>query len=58
MVRKMCNYDYLYDYCDECRIYGDDCYVDENWEWIDACKNCSMNTENIKNKRSEKNEKT
>ena len=29
----MCNYDYmddLYDHCDECRIYGDDYYVDEN----------------------------
>lgn len=42
----MCNYDYLndlYDHCDECRIYGDDYYVDENGEWIDACENCSMN---------------
>lgn len=28
----MCNYnkfDDWYDYCDECRIYGDDYYVDE-----------------------------
>lgn len=37
----MCNYDYLndlYDHCDECRIYGDDYYVDENGEWIEHVK--------------------
>lgn len=50
----MCNYDYF----EECRIYGDDCYVDENGEWIDACENCFMNTEKIKNKGSKKNEET
>lgn len=57
----MCNYnkfDDWYDYCDECRIYGDDYYVDENGEWIDACENCSMNTENIQNKGSNNNEET
>lgn len=57
----MCNYnkfDDWYDYCDECRIYGDDFYVDENEEWIDTCENCFMNTENTKNKESEKNEET
>lgn len=28
-------------------MYGDDYYVDENGEWIDACENCSMNPSNF-----------
>lgn len=33
-----------YDYCDECRIYGDDYYYDaETGEDVSACEECIYN---------------
>ena len=38
------NYDY--DYCDECRLYGDDYFFDEDGELESYCPKCTMNPSN------------
>ena len=46
---KMCGQDYLddlYDYCDECRIYGDDYSFDEDGNMICMCDTCINNLSN------------
>ena len=35
-------YDAL-DYCEECDIYGDNYYIDENGEHVCRCPECNMN---------------
>lgn len=35
--------DYESDYCYECSGYGDDYYIDENGELVDACSDCPFN---------------
>ncbi len=32
-----------YEYCYECKGYGDDYYLDENDEWISSCPGCPYN---------------
>ena len=34
------------DYCDECRIYGDDYSFDEDGEMVDNCVDCPFNSVN------------
>ena len=34
------------DYCYECTGYGDDYVLDENGEWVSACKDCPFNDSN------------
>lgn len=37
-------YDYCeYDYCDECRIYGDDYSFDEDGDMVCNCDHCLSN---------------
>ena len=31
------------DYCYECTGYGDDYYINEDGEWVDACAECPFN---------------
>lgn len=31
------------DYCEECRIYGDDYYIDDDGEHVCRCPKCNMN---------------
>ena len=38
--------DYESDHCYECSGYGDDYYVDENGELVDACFDCPFNPNN------------
>lgn len=35
-------YDAL-DYCEECDIYGDNYYIDEDGEHVSRCPECNMN---------------
>lgn len=44
----MDNYDEWddYDYCDECRGYGDDYSFDEDGEMVDNCVDCPFNSAN------------
>lgn len=35
-----------WDYCYECRGYGDDYYVDEDGEFVCRCPECPMNPSN------------
>lgn len=33
----------MLDYCEECGIYGDDCYFDEEGDLVLRCPECNMN---------------
>lgn len=37
---------YEYDYCDECRLYGDDEYIDTDGELVSRCSECYENPYN------------
>ncbi len=31
------------DYCYECTGYGDDCYINDDGEWVSRCPECPYN---------------
>lgn len=35
--------DYELDWCEECQLYGDDYYFDENGELQSQCEDCAFN---------------
>lgn len=35
------------DYCEECRIYGDDYYIDDDGEHVCRCLKCNMNPDRL-----------
>ena len=44
-VNKMTDYDgYAFDRCEECRLYGDDYYYDEDYGLVCNCEGCGYNT--------------
>ena len=43
---EMDDYDPLDDYCDECRVYGDDYSFDEDGKMVDNCVECPFNSAN------------
>ena len=37
----------MLDYCEECGIYGDDYYIDEDGEQVCRCPECNMNPDRL-----------
>lgn len=37
---------YEYDQCEECRLYGDDEYINEDGELVNRCSDCYENPDN------------
>lgn len=37
----------MLDYCEECGIYGDDYYIDEDGDHVCRCPKCNMNPDRL-----------
>lgn len=37
---------YEYDQCEECKLYGDDEYINEDGELVNRCSDCYENPDN------------